>query len=171
MQQGYAPTFLIFRKRAFPLDCDHLLRLVAMADGPVPRHALMALASVQNDKVRRLALRLFEDRSSLRGYAVELLTNNFRHADHELVKTWCEEENDPEIISDLDRSLAKFFGAHPDDSTESQILTMFYDREPCSHCRCFIVERLLQLNRLPPSLIAESAYDSYPETRALVKAP
>lgn len=141
-----------------------------MPNGPVPRHALMALANLQDDKVRQLALTLVESGSSLRGYAVDLLTNNFRHGDHDLVKTWCDHECDPEILNDFDRSIGEFFGAHPNDSLESQLLATLYDREPCSHCRCLIVERLLHLNSLPADLRAESEFDSYLETRALVSA-
>lgn len=160
---------LIFRKRAFPLGSDHLLQLLGMAAGPVPRHALTALGNLQDDKVRRLALSLVEAGSPLRGYSVSLLTNNFRPGDHELVKAWCDAEQDAQILNDFDRSLAKFFNAQPNDSMESQILRMLYDREPCSHCRCFIVERLLQLNSLPDDLRAESEHDSYLKTRALVR--
>ncbi len=161
----------IFRKRAFPLGCDHLLQLAGMPDGPVPRHALSALECVHDDRVRRLALSLVEARSPLRGYAVGLLENNFHHGDHEMVMAWCDDEGDPEILSDFDRSLRRFFSAHPNDSIESQILTGLYDREPCSHCRWFIVKRLLELKRLPEDLRAESAHDCYLETRALVNAP
>jgi len=161
---------LIFRKRAFPLGCDPLLQLAGMPDGPVPRHALSALGNIQDDKVRRLAFGLVEAGSPLRGYALKLLKNNFRPGDHELVKAWCDEEHDPEILNDFDRSLADFFSARPNDLIESQILTSFYDREPCSHCRWFIVKRLLELKRLPEDLRAESAHDCYLETRELVNA-
>jgi hypothetical protein len=41
---------LIFQKRAFPLGCDHLLKLAGMPDVPVARHALIVLGNVQDDK-------------------------------------------------------------------------------------------------------------------------
>jgi hypothetical protein len=86
------------------------------------------------------------------------------------VKAWCDDERDPEILNSFDRSLREFFSVHPNDSAESQILTNFYDREPCSHCRWFIVKRLLELKKLPEDLRAESTYDSDLGTRALVNA-
>jgi len=141
-----------------------------MPDGPIPRHALTALGNLEDDKVRRLALSLVEAGSPLRAYSVDLLTNNFRHGDYELVKAWCDAEQDAKILNAFDRSLDRFFSAHPNESIESQILTALFDREPCSHCRCSIVERLLQLNSLPEELRAESEHDSYLETRSLVKA-
>ncbi|MGO8733931.1 MAG: hypothetical protein ACLQVM_14235 [Terriglobia bacterium] len=161
---------LIFRKRAFPLGCDHLLQLAGMPDVPVARHALIVLENVQDDKVRRHALRLIEERSPHRGYAIGLLRNNFRQGDSELVKAWCDDEGDPEILNSFDRGLREFFSVHPNDSAESQILTNFYDREPCSHCRWFIVKRLLELKKLSEDLRAESIYDSDLGTRALVNA-
>lgn len=160
----------IFRKRAFPLGCDHLLQLARMPDVPVARHALIVLGNVQDDKARRHALRLIEEGSPHRGYAIGLLKNNFRQGDYELVKAWCDDEGDPEILNSFDRSLREFFSVHPNNSAESQILTNFYDREPCSHCRWFIVKRLLELKRLPEDLRAESTYDSDLGTRALVNA-
>ncbi len=86
------------------------------------------------------------------------------------MKWWCNSEKDVDILNDFDRDLTEFFKAHTNDLIESQILRSLYDREPCSHCRCFIVERLLQLNGLSVELRAESEHDSYSETRALVKA-
>ena len=65
--------------------------------------------------------------------------------------------------------LNEFFTAQPNDSIESQILRTLYDQEHCSHCRCYIVERLLQLKSLPEDLRAESEHDSYLETRELVR--
>ncbi len=161
---------LVFRKRAFPLGCGHLIQLADMPDGPVPRRALSALECVHNDKVRRLAFSLVEAKSPLRGYSVGLLENNFHHGDHEMVREWCGDEGDPEILNDFDRSLGRFFSAHPNDSIEAQILTGLYDREPCSHCRWFIVKRLLELKRLPEDLRTESTHDCYLETRSLVEA-
>lgn len=160
----------IFRKRAFPLGCDHLLRLASLPDVPVARHALIALENVSDDKVRELAITLVEARSPHRGYAVGLLTNNFREGDHELVKAWCNDEGDPEILNSFDRGFRTFFMIHPNDPIEGQILTGLYDREPCSHCRYAIVKRLLQLERFPEELRIESAYDSDLQTRALVNA-
>jgi hypothetical protein len=168
---GRLPSYLmIFRQRAFPLGSNHLLQLAAMPDGPVARRALAELENLQDDKVRSLALELVETGSPFRGYAVGLLTNNFRDGDHELVRAWCDNEGAPEVLNDFDRSLAKFFAAHPNDGAESQILPMLYDREPCSHCRHAIVERLLHLKRLSEDLRSESAHDSYLATRALVNA-
>jgi hypothetical protein len=160
----------IFWKRAFPLDSDHLLRLTDAPDDRIKRYALRALANLTNDEVRELALSLVTNKSTFRGYAIDLLTRNFHHGDHEMVKTWCDEESDSEILNDFDRRLGEFFNAHPNNSIERQLLTSLYDREPCSHCRCSIVARLLQLDSLPAALRAESAHDSYLKTRELVSA-
>lgn len=158
----------IFRNRRFPLDCEHLIRLTASPDGGVARRALLALANVENDKVRQLALSLVESRSPHRIFAIDLLVNNFRSGDQERVANWCKEETEPDFINGYGLDLGEFFRAHPSDKIETELLVALYDRQPCSHCRHNIVQRLIELNALPDDLRAESKFDSYLETRELV---
>jgi hypothetical protein len=159
---------LMFRKRPFPLDYGHLLRLVELPDGPVPRHALRALANLEQEVIRKLAFKLVEARSSLRGYAIDLLIRNFRDGDHAIIEGWCETEQDLSTVNAYDISLRDFFAAHPNLKSEVRLLKRFYETEPCAHCRCFAVERLLELNGLPEVLKHECQHDSYEETRELV---
>jgi hypothetical protein len=159
---------LLFRKRLFPLDCGHLLRLVELPDGPVPRHALGVLANLEQEGIRKLAFKLVEARSSLRGYAIDLLIRNFRDGDHAIIEGWCEAEQDLSTVNAYDRSLRDFFAAHPNLQSEVRLLKKFYETEPCAHCRYFVVERLLELNGLPEILKRECQHDSYADTRELV---
>jgi len=162
-------TYLrLFAKRKYPLDLTPLFGLVALPDGPVPRHALRVLANLHDERIRRLAFDLVETRSPLRAYAVDLLVRNFRDGDQATVEAWCYAEQDPNTVNAFDRSLRNFFAAHPDSATEVRLLRMLYEREPCAHCRCFIVERLLQSNGLTDTQRSECEHDSYLETRYLV---
>jgi len=138
---------LLFRRRRFPLEHDFLFRLLELPDGPVSRHALRVLANLEHDKIRSLAFDLVESKSSLRGFAIDLLVANFRDGDHAAVEAWCEAEQEPSEINAYDRSLRGFFAAHPNPETELHLLVTLYDKEPCAHCRCYIVERLLELGR------------------------
>lgn len=158
----------LFGKRKFPLEPDYLLQLVAKPDGPVPRHALRALANIEHEKIRSLAFYLVETRSSLRDYAIDLLVKNFHDGDHATVEAWCDSEHDPGIVNAFDRSLRDFFAAHPNSENEVRLLRKSYEKEPCAHCRSFIVERLLELDSLTDTLKRECEYDSYSETRGLV---
>ncbi len=160
----------LFRKKRFPLGISVLLNLVELADGPVPRHALMVLANLQDENIRSLAFKLIEKSSSKRDYSIDLLVNNFQNGDHRIVETWCDAETDPGVINAFGRSLRDFFAAHPDTDTEERLLMSLYEKEPCAHCRCYIVERLKHLNTLTEDMRSECAYDSYEETRSLVKA-
>lgn len=168
--QRLKSCFKLFWKRRFPLGPAPLLRFVELQDGPVPRHALRALANLEDESIRRLAFRLIEIESPLRSYSIDLLVNNFCDGDHRTVESWCNAENDPDVVNAFDRSLRDFFAAHPDADTEKRLLRSFYEREPCAHCRCYIVERLIHLNGLTADIRRECEYDSYEETRSLVTA-
>ena len=162
-------TYLrLFAKRKYPLDLSHLFGLVALPDGPVPRHALRVLANLEDERIRRLAFNLVETSSPLRGYAVDLLVKNFHDSDHATVEAWCDAEQDLGTVNAFDRSLRYFFAEHPNSAIEVRLLRNLYEREPCAHCRCFIVERLLQLNGLTDTQRRECEHDSYLETRDLV---
>ena len=107
--------------------------------------------------------------SPKRVYSIDLLVYNFRHGDHPIVESWCDAETDPGAINAFDRSLRDLFAAHPDPDSEIRLLRNFYEIEPCAHCRCDIVERLSHLNALTEDIRRECEYDSYAETRSLVK--
>lgn len=158
----------LFRSRRFPLGLERLFELVDWPDGPVPRHALGVLANLEDERIRTLAFKLVETESSLRDYAIDLLVNNFHPGDHTTVEGWCDAECDPGVINAFDRSFRNFFAVHPDPKREQRLLAKFYEKEPCAHCRCAVVERLLALNGLPDNLRRECAYDSYADTRDLL---
>jgi hypothetical protein len=159
----------LLRKRKFPLEPNHLFRLVELPDGPVPRHALRVLANLEHESIRRLAFSLVESGSSLRDYAIDLLVHNFHNGDHAIIEAWCDAELDPGTLNAFDRSLRDFFAAHPDPECEGRLLIKLYEREPCAHCRSSVVERLIALGALPERLRRECEYDSYADTRELVK--
>lgn len=85
-----------------------------------------------------------------------------------MVKEWCENETDPEELNRYHIYLRDFIREHPHDAIEIALLTLFYDRQLCAHCRCDDVQLLIELNALPDDLRAESRFDSYLETRELV---
>jgi len=160
---------VLFRKRSFPLDIGHLLRLLEFPDGPIPFHTLTVLANLEHESVRSLAFKLIET-DSRRGWAIDLLIKNFRESDYSTVECWCDLEQDSGTINAFDRSLRDFFAAHPNPEAEIRMLSKLYEEEPCAHCRSYAVERLLGMNALPDALKRECRYDSYADTRALVNA-
>jgi hypothetical protein len=159
----------LFRKRHFPIGLERLFKLVELPDGPIPRHALGVLANLEDERIRSLAFTFVETGSTLRGYAIDLLVHNFRAGDHTTIEGWCDAEQDAGVINAYDRSLRNFFAAHPDPKKEARLLNKLYEREPCAHCRCDVVERLLALGGLSDALRRECEYDSYTDTRSLLK--
>jgi hypothetical protein len=160
---------LIFRNRKFPLALDRLFELAQMADGPIPRHALLVLANISDTRVRDLALTLANSGSDLRSFAVDLLAHNFMDGDHVMMEGWFDRENDLDVLQGLNLGLLNFYRLHPNLESEARLLEKLYDRLPCAHCRCSLVERLLEMGRFSNSLKQECKYDSYLETRALVQ--
>jgi hypothetical protein len=158
---------MLFRKRSFPLDIDHLLQLLELPDGPIPFHTLTVLANLEHERVRSLAFKLIETKSR-RGWAIDLLIKNFQESDYSNVEAWCDAEQDSGTINAFDRSLRDFFAAHPNPEAEMRLLLNLYEKEPCAHCRSYIVERLLGMNALTDVLKRECRHDSYADTRALV---
>lgn len=161
---------MLFRKRSFPLELDHLFRLLELPDGPVPFHALRVLANLEHESIRRLAFDLAKAESRRRGWAIDLLVRNFRDDDYLTVEAWCDSEQDSGTVNAFDRSLRDFFSAHPNPETEIRLLKNMYEKEPCAHCRSSVVERLLEMNGLTDALRIECRQDSYADTRALVDA-
>lgn len=161
---------MLFRKRSFPLELDHLFRLLELPDGPVPFHALRVLANLEHESIRRLAFDLAKAESRRRGWAIDLLVRNFRDDDYLTVEAWCDSEQDSGTVNAFDRSLRDFFSAHPNPETEIRLLKNMYEKEPCAHCRSSVVERLLEMNGLTDALRNECRQDSYADTRALVDA-
>jgi hypothetical protein len=160
----------LFWKRRFPLQLDRLFQLAEMPGGPIPFHALRVLANLEHESIRSLAFKLVETKSPRRGWAIDLLTKNFRDDDYLAIEAWCDSEQDSDTVNAFDRSLKEFFAAHPNPETEKRLLSRFYETEPCAHCRSYTVERLLELNGLTDDLRRECEHDSYAETRALVNA-
>jgi hypothetical protein len=96
------------------------------------------------------------------------LVKNFRESDYSTVEDWCCSEQDSGTINAFDRSSRVFFAAHPNSEAEIRLLSKLYEKEPCAHCRSYIVERLLAMNALTDALKRDCKYDSYAATRALV---
>jgi hypothetical protein len=160
---------LIFRNQKFPLPPDRLFELSEMPDGPIPRHSLRVLANISDTRVRELAFTLVNSRSDLRSFAIDLLAHNFLDGDHDTIEAWFALEGDSDILQGLNLDLLKFYKLHPNPESEARLLERIYDRLPCAHCRCSLVERLLEMGRLRDSLRLECEHDSYLETRTLVE--
>lgn len=161
-------SFLVlFWSRSFPLELNHIFKLLDLPDGPVPFHALRVLANLEHERVRKLAFDIAKTESR-RGWAIDLLVKNFRDDDYPVVEAWCDAEQDPGTINAFGRSLVDIFVAHPNYEVEMRLLKKMYEKEPCAHCRSRVVERLMVMNGLTDALKLECEQDSYLDTRVLM---
>jgi len=160
----------IFTQRQFPLPPDALISLAEVEEDRVGFWAVRALAHVTDPAVRQLAFRLVGSDVESRGEAVALLNKNFEPGDHEIVLGWFEAEQDIEIRHSFGTDLQEFWKQHPDEGSEVRMLKSLYENSPCSHCREFALERLIELNALTKEMRAECAYDANNDIRDLVGA-
>jgi hypothetical protein len=161
----------IFERRRFPLDIQILLRLVEVVQGRVGFAAVKALAQITHPAVRDLAFRLVDTRAPGRMDAIELLAKNFQPGDHAVALGWFKAEQDLEVRHSMGMDLTDFWKQHPEDESEVPMLRDLYELGPCSYCRKWTVERLIERNALAEEMRAECAFDANDEIRELFVGP
>ena len=162
----------IFSRRLFPLRPDTLITLAEGADDRlIGLNAMRALAHVSDPAVRALAFRIVKSDVSWRGDAISLLTKNFKPGDHETVLSWFEAAEDYDVQHSFAIDLREFWRQHPADKTEVRMLKSLYENGPCSQCREFALERLIELDALTEQMRTECVYDANDDIRSLVLKP
>ncbi len=160
----------MFSKRAFPLDPAPLLELALSPDESLASAAANALSHITHARVRDIAFRLVEEQRACRGAAIAMLAQNWKSGDHDVVLRWFENEPDRGTRHTMQMALRHFWDRHPEPATEPRMLHSLYENGPCSFCREFVVQRLIDLNALSAPLRAECAYDANDEICKLVGA-
>ena len=161
----------IFRRRALPLDHQILLDLVAGHDEQVAQASARALALIAHPSVRDLAFQLVETHAAGRDLSVEMLARNFRAGDHEVALGWFTAEEDRQVQHGFAIGLRRLWDRHPERSSEARMLGTLYENGPCSMCREFVIDRLIELDSFTESMRRECAYDSNDDIRKLVGPP
>jgi hypothetical protein len=159
----------IFSRRMFPLDIQLLLSLVDVEQERVGLAAVIALSQIAHPRVRDLSFRLIDTRAKLRGFAIRLLTQNFRAGDHAIALHWFEAEEDLEVRHDLGKDLIDLWERYPDEETEALMLGALYEQGPCSFCRGKTVQWMIKRGALTEDLRSECAWDANDDVRDLVK--
>lgn len=99
-----------------------------------------------------------------------MLNRNYLPGDHQAVLSWFESETDRHISHGMQTGLRAFWEHHPEPNSEAAMLHTLYNLGPCSTCRDFVVQRLLQLNALTPEMRRECAYDANDKIRSALRA-
>jgi hypothetical protein len=162
------PYLRLFRYRWFPLDPDRLILLARSEDDEIAWAALDTLEHIRHPSVRALALEL-ADRPRWCIFAVELLKRNYEAGDERLVESLLSRTLDANDYHWLGSSAGEFFEAHPELDC-APALTLLYERGPCTRCRGWAVEMLLERGQMPGWMREECRYDADLETRQLVEA-
>jgi hypothetical protein len=160
----------IFRYRPFPLDPSRLVDLSLSDNERLGCAAADALTQITHPSVRETAFRLIQNRLPGREHAIGMLSQNWEPGDHELVLSWFENEFDPDARHRMQMDLSQLWGNHPKPDSEVRMQRSFYEHGPCSFCRRYVVERLIELDAFSESMRAECAHDANEEVRALAGA-
>lgn len=158
----------VFRNRKMPKLDSRLLNWAEQSqDEEMQEAAISSLAKNQDDSIRNLAIKLLQKQpESIYLSAIELLINNYRSGDFQLVEsvlTVCEE-----------RAFNHAVGCDLIDLTQAQkslelvnCLLWVYQNTPCTYCRREAVEILIELKQMPEALLKECLHDCSSEIRNL----
>jgi len=159
----------IFRKRAVPRLDKHLFELATLGDEKFQEAAIAIIAKVQNSAIRDFALYLLEEQphSVFQG-VIELFVKNYQFGDHKLIETHLDVCDDIASIHGVGMDILSLVEAQPYQELTNCLLWV-YENTPCAHCRKNVVEILIKWNLASESLLSECLWDSYDETRDLVR--
>ena len=127
--------------------------------------AVRGVAPSQHPELREAALRLIAEGDMAN--AVALLVNNFKAGDFARCAEHLKRLDDADKAHYLVGELLDLCEAHPG-ADALDCLLYVYEQSPCSNCRGRAVKALTDTNTAPAWVLAESAFDADPDTRALV---
>lgn len=158
----------IFSRRPFPLDPAMILGWARSADERVASAATLALESITHPTVRQHALELWTTGDPARHHAIAMLASNFEPGDHAMALDWFAQEPDRDFRHWLGMDLKKLWERHPQPATEVRMLLSLYERQVCSECREYALQRLVELDALPEAIRAECRFDASHDIRQMV---
>jgi hypothetical protein len=157
----------IFWFQPFPGPIAPVLKLAESDNVRLARFSVKVLSQLTNPAIRELGLRLL-DSAGRNGDGVELLANNYKPGDFQLMETLLGEPMQVDDLHSFEIGVRHLASAHHSPEAERS-LTLLYENGPCSLCRCGVVEELIALGCFPDWMREECRYDSYTETRKLVQ--
>ena len=159
----------IFKYRLFPRLESRLFDLAASNIKTIQSATIIALALNQNSSLRDLAIRLIQQNSeSVKNGVLKLFINNYNPGDFAIIESTLDISQDIEFRHQIGLEIIKILESQ---KTSELVNCCFwvYENTPCSHCRQKIVEILISLQKITPSMIKECLYDCSLEIQALVR--
>jgi len=157
--------FRCFGKTGIPRFDHRLTRWIVHPDEQVRWAAVRGVAANHHPELRAAAMRLMAEGDTPNGVA--LLVNNFETGDFVRCADHLTRLDDADETHHLVGELLNLCQAHPGMEALDCLLYV-YERSPCSNCRGEAVKALMNTNTAPAWVMAESAFDADPDTRALV---
>ena len=150
----------------FPLDIELLFPYVYY-DNEYLREVVneRVLSRIKDRRIRAIVPELFKN-GDVDG-ALALLKLNFEIDDEALIRKYAMRSKKIEYVA-----IRSVIDIYKDNRSKScgDILLHFYKNVKCTHCRCDIVEAMINNGVISQSVIEECKYDSYEDTRELVKS-
>ncbi len=160
------PLLRVFTEVPFPRDPARLFEWTKNEDSDLSWAALQALCNLKSPDVRAFALEAVQKARSA-GAAIKMLNTNYHEGDAKLVIAALKLPAQPDHLHNICRGARSFEKTHPSEFSP-HILKLCYERTPCSSCREWITERLIEVKALPEGIRREAVYDAEEGTRKLV---
>lgn len=156
--------FNCFARTGVPRLDQRLLGWLDQGDPALRRTAVKALAPLKHPDLRNTAKRLLGEGDIANGLA--LLVNNFVQGDFAIVEDCLSR---PGPADELHRVMGELLrlSEHASADEAPGCLLYVYEHSPCSTCRKHAVQALIDRKAVPEWVLAESALDADPDTRAL----
>ena len=156
--------FHVFKFADFPLDIGLLLPYMTSENEDLLEIVVEVLSRIKDKRIHSFAIRLFNDKQVEN--AIALLKTNFEIEDEALIRKHVMRSS--RVTHSIIMSITDIYRNYKS-STCGDILLHLYKNAECSHCRCNIVEIMINNEVIPKNVLKECLYDSYEETRELAR--
>jgi hypothetical protein len=162
-----APYLRLFSNVKFPFDYSVFLGLLRPDDQEFNSLICRALGYFRDKRIRALALANLHHNLCVEE-SVDLLVENFEEGDSEILANLLESTQDEDDFHSLGQSMMKVFSRNRTVAALTPLLKI-YDRSRCGCCRYYAIEIMLENGMMPGWIKEEAAFDSYTNTRELIK--
>ncbi len=160
----------IFDKHKFPFDSNYILQLAKQkptSKNRITEYAIEALKHLETESIRRFALDRISKVKRPEPF-IDILLSNYKKGDYKLLTEIAKKFKSEHIIESLASSYVEIYKANKTKECKEP-LEVLYNKMNCGIHRKYVVEILIENNILSDRIREEIKYDSYLETRELLK--
>ena len=160
----------IFTYHKFPFDSDFILALAKQKSNPknrIQKYAIEALKLLKSDSIRAFALERILKTRNPAAYT-DILVSNYKRGDSQLLRDISNKFKGEHIIESLASSYSDIYKSNSTKECKEP-LEILYSKMNCGIHRNIIVKILIDNNVLSEKICEEIKFDSYLETRMLIK--